>query len=108
MINSPVVTKLWVNGRVSEDRHEWTKELRAHCERSYDYKEDTSEVQAERIRRQRRRADRRVAQQGRRVMITVDKVLWARGTMLRNKANGPADCLVKEMLQCLRQRPCTR
>ena len=85
MINRPVVTKLWVNRRV-----------RAHCERCYDDKEETSEMQAERFRRQRRSGDRRVAHQGHRVMITVDKV-----QMLRNKANGPADCLVTEMLQCL-------
>ena len=37
----------------------------------------------------------------RRVTITVDKVLRARGKMLRNKANSPADCLVTEMLRCL-------
>ena len=36
----------------------------------------------------------------RRVTITVDEVLRARGEMLRNKANGPADCLLTEMLQC--------
>ena len=33
--------------------------------------------------------------------ITVDKVLRARRKMLRNKTNGPAECLVTEMLQCL-------
>ena len=100
VINRPVVTKLWVNGRVSEDRDEQTEEVRARCERCYDDKEETSEVQAERIRRQRRSGDRRVAQQGRRVMNTVDKVLRARGKMLRNKANGPADCLVTELPRC--------
>ena len=100
VINRPVVTKLWVNGRASEDRDEWTEEVRAHCERRYD-DEETSEVQAERIRRQRRSGDRRVAHQGCRVMITVDNVLRARGKMLRNGTNGPADCLVTEMLQCL-------
>ena len=34
-------------------------------------------------------------------MITVEKVLRARGKMLRNKGDGPADCLVTEMLLCL-------
>ena len=101
VINRPVITKLWVNGRASEDRDEWTEEVRAHCERCYDDKEETSEVQAERILSQRRRGDHCVALQGRRVAITVDKVLRARGKMLRNKANGPADCRVTEMLQCL-------
>ena len=33
VINTPVVTKLWVNGRASEDRDEWTEGIRAHCER---------------------------------------------------------------------------
>ena len=101
VINRPVVTKLWVNGRASEDRDEWTEEVRALCERCYDDKEETPEVQAERIRRQRISGDRRVTLQGRRVTITVDKVLRARGKMLRNKANGSVDCLVTEMLQCL-------
>ena len=64
VINRPVVTKLWVNGRASEDRDEWTEEVRAHCERCYDDKAETPEVQAERIRRQRTSGDRRVALQG--------------------------------------------
>ena len=101
VINRPVIAKLWVNGRVSEDRDEWTEEVRAHCERCHDDKEETLEVQAKRILSQRRRGDHCVALQERRVMITVDKVLRARGKMPRNKANGPADCLVTEMLQCL-------
>ena len=99
MINRPVVTKLSVNGRASEDRDEWTEEVQVHCGRCYDDKEETSEVQAERILSQRRRRDHCVALQGRR--ITVDKVLRARGKMLRNKANGATDCLVTAMLQCL-------
>ena len=33
--------------------------------------------------------------------ITNDMVLRARGKMIWNKANGPADCLVTETLQCL-------
>ena len=53
------------------------------------------------MRSQRVSGDRRVALQGRRIQITVDKVLLARGKMMRNKANGPADCLVAEMLRCL-------
>ena len=101
MINRPVVTKLWVNGRASEDRDEWTQKVWAHCERCYDDKEDSPEVQAERILSQRRRGNHCVALQWRRVAITVDKVLRARGKMLRNKANGPADCPVTEMLRCL-------
>ena len=52
VIHRPVVTKLWVNGRASEDRDEWTEEVRAHCERCYDDNEETPEVHSERIRRQ--------------------------------------------------------
>ena len=48
VINRPVVTKFWGNGRASEDRDE-RREVRAHCERCYDDKEETSEVRAERI-----------------------------------------------------------
>ena len=101
VINRPVVTKLWVNGRASEDRDESTEEVRAHCERCYDDKAETLEVQVERIRRQRSSGDRRLAQEGRLVTITTDKVRRARGKMLRNKATGPSDCLATEMLQCL-------
>ena len=46
VIYRPVVTKLWVNGRASEDRDEWTEEVKAHCERCYDDKAATSEVQS--------------------------------------------------------------
>ena len=36
---------------------------------------------------------------GRKVEITVDRALRARGKMIKNKANGPVDCWVTEMLQ---------
>ena len=39
--------------------------------------------------------------QGRRAQITVDRFPRARGKMMKNKTDGPADCLVTEMLQCL-------
>ena len=70
VINRLVLTKLWVNGRASEDRDEWTAEVRGHCERCYDDKAETLHVHAERIRRQRTSVDRSVALQGRRVTIT--------------------------------------
>ena len=96
-----MVTNLWVNGRASEDRDEWTEEVRAHCERCYDDRAETSEVQAEMIRRQRVSGERRVAMQGRRMMISRQSSARTWCEMLRNKANGPADCLVTEMLRCL-------
>ena len=69
--------------------------------RSEPDKTETSEVQAERIRHQRSRGDSLAALQGRRIQITVDRVLGARGKMMKNQANWPADCLVTEMLQWL-------
>ena len=45
VINKPVVTKFWINGRASEDRDECIEEVRGHCERCYDDKAETSEVQ---------------------------------------------------------------
>ena len=47
------------------------------------------------------RGDSVVAIQGRRVQITVHRVLRARGKMQSGKSNGPADCLVVEMLNRL-------
>ena len=95
IIKKPVVTKLWVNGRATEDREEWNEEVRLHCEKSYDDKSETPEVQAER--EQRCRGDSAVAVQGRQDQITVNRVLRARGKILSGKSNGPADCLVVEM-----------
>ena len=95
------MTKLWVNGRASEDRDECKEEVRAHCEQCHDDKIETSKVQAERVRYPRGRGDSLIALQGRRIQITIDRVLRARGKMMRNKANGPAGCLVTEMLQVL-------
>ena len=31
VIHRPVVTKLWMNGRASDHKDEWTEEVRAHC-----------------------------------------------------------------------------
>ena len=70
VVKKPVLTKLWVNGRATEDREEWCEEVRLHCEKSYDDKSETSEKQVERIRVQRCRGDSAVASQGRRVQIT--------------------------------------
>ena len=95
------MTKLWVNGRATEDKEEWCEEVRLHCEKSYDDKSETPVIQAERIKEQRCRGDSAVAEQGRRVQITVNRALRARGKMLRGKSNGPADCLVVEMLLSL-------
>ena len=95
VVKKPVVMKLWVNGRATEDREEW-------CE---DAKNVTMINQRRRKNKLReseyRGAEVAVAIQGRRVQITVDRVLRARGKMLRGKSNGPAGCLVVEMLSRL-------
>ena len=101
VVRRPVVTKLWINGRASEDRDEWTEEVRAHCEKCFDDKTEMSEVQAERI----RYLELSLRQLGRSPGQTYtdhsrDRVLRARGKMMKNKANGPADCLVTEMQRC--------
>ena len=101
MFNRSIVTKLWVNGHASDDRDKWTEEVRTHCERCYDDKAETPEVRAEKIRRQKTSGDQPIGLQERWVAVSVEKVLLTRWKMLKNKANGPADCLVTEMLQCL-------
>ena len=101
IIRRPVVTKLLVNGRATEDIEEWKEEVKMHCEKCYDDKMETREVQAERIRIQRCRGDFAAADQGRQVSITVNRVLRARGKRLNGKSNGPVDCLVAEMLRRL-------
>ena len=65
--------------------------MRAHCAKCHDDKTETSEVQAERTRYQRSRGDNLVALHGRRIQITVDRVLRARVNIMKNKAKGPAD-----------------
>ena len=100
VINRPVITKFWGNGRASEDRDERREEVRAHCERCYDDKEETSEVRAERILSQREERSLR-SPTGASGGDHGGQGSAERGKMLRNKANGPADCRVTEMLQCL-------
>ena len=55
-------------------------------------------MQGSRIQEKRRRGDCLEAWTGRKVEITVDRLLRARWKMMKNKANGPRDCLT-EMLQ---------
>ena len=62
---------------------------------------ETSEVQAETVRHHGSRGDSLAASRGWQIQITDDRVLRDRGKMMNNMANGPVDCLVTEMLQCL-------
>ena len=71
----PVVKKLWFAGRASEDEEELMEEVRSHCERCHDDKNEKLEVQAERIREQRCSSDIMVARQRRKVHITVDSMV---------------------------------
>ena len=68
-IQRPVVKKLRINRKVSEDREEWMEEVKAHCKRCYDDK-DENEV---RIQEQRHRGGSLEALTGRKVDITVDR-----------------------------------
>ena len=68
-----------IHGPVWSRSSEWTEEVRAHCEKCHDDKIETSQVHAERIRSQRSRGDSLAALQGRRIRITIDRVLRARG-----------------------------
>ena len=74
--------RLWINGKVSEDRDD-DKEVRTHCERCYDDKNESSQVQEERTQEPRRREDGRKAWEGKTIMVTVE-------------ARGPSDGLVPE------------
>ena len=103
-----MATKLWINGRVSEDRDEWTEEVRAQCQRCYDDKKETSEVQAERIRHQRRRGDSLAALQDRRVQITVDRVLSAGGKMKKKQSQRPRQLLGDKDAAMLADGECVR
>ena len=40
----------------------------------------------------------REAWEGKEMKITVGRVIRARGKMMKNKANGPSDCLAREMV----------
>ena len=57
------------------DSDAWMEEAKAHCWRCYDDKEETLEVQAERILEQRRRGENLVAWERRKVEITVERSL---------------------------------
>ena len=43
------LSELYVNGKFTEDREEWQKELQRHCEGVYTDQEETREVQKKRI-----------------------------------------------------------
>ena len=66
-----VVKRFSINGKASEDREESMQEVKAHCERCYDCSPESWS--------------------GRQVEITIDRVLRARGKMMKNKATGPSD-----------------
>ena len=70
----------------------------ARCESCYDDKDETSQVQEKRFQEQRRRRTVLRPGLGGRWRSNVDRVLRARGKMMKNKANGPSDWLVTGML----------
>ena len=94
-VRRPPIKKLSFNGGVSEDREEWMEEVRRHCERCYDEKDEPTQVQEKRIQEQEKRkkspggVDRRRGGghggQG-----------TKGGKVMKNKANGLEECLVSE------------
>ena len=76
---------------MSEDRDEWMEEVKTHCEGCHDNKDESSQVQDERMQEQRRR-DCCEAWEGEK------SCSQQTGKMMKIKANCPSDCLVTEML----------
>ena len=64
MVDRPTLKTIGTKGRMSEDREILMEEVRAHCERCHDDKEEPSQVQEQRIQEQRRRGDSREAWTG--------------------------------------------
>ena len=60
-IRRPTEEKLWINGRVREDSEDWMEQVRAHCERCHDDKDESTQVQVKRIQEQRERRNSREA-----------------------------------------------
>ena len=82
--------------RASQDR-QWMEKVRAHCERGHDDLYESSQVQERRIHEQRERRTFREAWEGKKV--EGGQGIQGPRKMMKNKANGPADCLVSDMLQ---------
>ena len=94
-----VVTKLWVNGRASEDRDDLKEEVWTHCKKFCDDKLETSEVQdVEETVWSLFETDECGSQS---TGACVNRDMRALGEMMKNKVNGPADFLVTEILQRL-------
>ena len=81
--------RLWINRQATEDREEWMEKRNAHCERCHDDKDETSQLQEDRIQQQ-----RRPGLEGR---LRLRSTKFSRLKMMEIKANGPSDCLLTEM-----------
>ena len=64
---------------MSEDGEEWVEEVRVHCERCYDDKEETVPAAGEEDTRTEGRCDGREAWTGKKAEFAVDKVASAEG-----------------------------
>ena len=98
MVHRPPFKKLWIGVREIEDREGWMENARVHCEWCFDDDEEPSWVQEQTMLEQ--SGGETVGRPGRRrrVEVTVDRVLRARGKIMENKATGSGVCLVSEML----------
>ena len=70
--------KRHVDGKFTEDRIIWNKELQKHCEVGCEDVEETSEVQENRIKKCKTDGDRHVTEEGKAAAITDDQELQAR------------------------------
>ena len=76
---------MYVDGKFTEDREEWQKELPRHCEGVFTDPDETREVHEKRIEYFKKKGDRHFTDGGRGAEITVDLVLQARVKMCENK-----------------------
>ena len=67
----------------------------------YTDKEETNEIQEDRIEYFWKEGNQQFTEEGRNAEITVDLVLQARAKLSKNEVNGPEDAIVSEMIKKL-------
>ena len=78
---SKPLTELYVKGHFTEDRVEWQKELKRHCEEVYTDLEETKEAQESRLEYFKKIRNHQFTEEGLNAEITVDLVLQARAKL---------------------------
>ena len=77
--------ELYVEGNIAEDRAVWSDEQQSHCEEVYDDREETAEMQNERIMKFKTSVNKRFTEDGRRAESTVDVVRRTRAKMAEER-----------------------